>query len=182
MKLIISLVILLNFVSADACDEHEHRHHEAHVHGAATLNVAFDQLQGKVEFKAASESVLGFEHDAKTAREKKKLSDTILKFEKEVSSLIQFDKSLECTFIKDKIDMVVEKTDCKNKDHHKNHGQHSDFIANYNVVCKKDVKGTALKLDFTQFKGLKDLDVTILVGDVQKSVEIKSKPLTVELK
>ena len=55
----------------------EHRQHEAHVHGGATLSIAFDQLKGRVEFKAASEGVLGFEHQAKSEKDKKKLNDII---------------------------------------------------------------------------------------------------------
>ena len=91
-------------------------------------------------------------------------------------------------FTKEKIEMVAEKEDHDgkekghDKDHEKHKGEHSDFVANYSVECKKEIKGTKVTFDFTAFKGLKDLDVTLLVGDLQKSVEVKRKPITVELK
>lgn len=184
MRNSIALMIVLVSTIVFAGKKHEHRHHEAHVHGGATLNIAFDQLNGKVEFKAASEGVLGFEHEAKSENEKKKLSETLAKFENSIGSMIKFEESLGCTFAKDKIGMVSEEEGQKatEKGHDKHKGEHSDFAANYTVVCKTEIKGSKLTIDFSQFKGVNDLDVTLLVGDLQKSVEVKRKPVTVELK
>ncbi len=184
MKKVLTIVVLLASASAFAGKKKEHRHHEAHVHGGATLSVAFEQLKGKIEFKAASEGVLGFEHEAKSEKDKKKLNETIQKFETSMASMIKFDESLGCVFTKDKVEMVPEKEDHegKDKDHDKHKGEHSDFIANFSVECKKEIKGTSVTFDFTAIKGIKDLDVTLLIGDLQKSVEIKKKPVTVELK
>lgn len=181
-SLVLGLVLASTVVYAGK--KKEHRHHEAHVHGGATLSIAFDQLKGKVEFKAASEGVLGFEHEAKSEKDKKKLSDAIAKFEASIGSMIRFDESTGCVFTKEKIEMVAEKEDhdAKEKDHDEHKGEHSDFVAQFGVDCKKEVKGTKVTFDFTSFKGLKDLDVTLLVGDLQKSVEVKRKPVTIELK
>jgi hypothetical protein len=182
MKLFFS--ILMVFAVPSFAKKKEHRHHEAHVHGGATLSIAFDQLKGKVEFKAASEGVLGFEHKAKSEKDKKKLSDVIAKFETSIGTMIKFDESIGCSFTKEKIEMASEKEehDENEKGHSEHKGEHSDFVANYSVDCKKEIKGTKVTFDFTTFKGIKDLDVTLLVGDLQKSIEVKRKPVTVELK
>lgn len=177
MKKSVAIALLLVSSSVYAAKKKEHRHHEAHVHGGATLSIAFDQLKGKVEFKAASEGVLGFEHEAKSEKDKKKLSDTISTFEASIGSMVKFDESAGCVFVKEKIEMAGEE---KVHDEHK--GEHSDFIANFSVDCKNEIKGTKMTFDFSQFKGIKDLDVTMLIGDLQKSVEVKRKPVTVELK
>lgn len=184
MKNSLVLGLILVSTAVYAGKKKEHRHHEAHVHGGATLSIAFDQLKGKVEFKAASEGVLGFEHEAKSEKDKKKLTDTVAKFESSIGSMIKFDESAGCAFTKEKIEMVPEKEDHdeKEKGHEEHKGEHSDFIANFSVDCKKEIKGTKVTFDFTSFKGLKDLDVTLLVGDLQKSVEVKRKPVTIELK
>ncbi|HPI41054.1 MAG TPA: DUF2796 domain-containing protein [Pseudobdellovibrionaceae bacterium] len=178
------LGVILTSLVVFADKKNEHRHHEAHVHGGAVLNIAFDQLQGKVEFKGASEGVLGFEHEAKTEKDKKKLSQVISQFESGMGSMVKFDASLGCVFSKEKIERVGEENhedhENQNDDKH-HHGEHSDFVALFNVLCKKEIKGTKLTIDFTQFKGVKDLDVTILVGDLQKSIEVQRKPVTVEL-
>lgn len=184
MKKFIIVSILITQTVAYAEKKKEHRHHEAHVHGAATLNIAFDQVQGKIEFKAASEGILGFEHKVKSEKDKKTLNETLVKFESEISKMIKFDDSLGCIITKNNIEMSAdnETPKAKTKANKEHQGEHSDFVANYSVVCKKAPKGTALTFDFTQFKGLNDLDVTLLIDELQKSVEIKRKPVTVELK
>jgi hypothetical protein len=180
------LIASLVFVSltAAAGKKKEHRHHEAHVHGSATLSIAFDQLKGKIEFKAASEGIVGFEHEAKSDKDKKKLAEVVSTFENSISKMIKFEESLGCVFNKEKIEMRAEANDHdeKSKDHDEHKGEHSDFVANFSVDCKKDVKGSKVTFDFTSFKGLKDLDVTLLIGDLQKSAEVKRKPVTIELK
>jgi hypothetical protein len=174
--LFLGWVLTIPFVYAGK--NKEHRHHEAHVHGHATLNIAFDQVKGKVEFKAASQSILGFEHQAKSEKDKKIMSEAISIFETAIGSMVKFDESLGCVFMKEKIEMMAE-----NQGYEKyKKGEHSDFVASYNVECKKELKGTKVTFDFTQFKGIKDLDVTLLVDDLQKTVEVKRKPVTVELK
>lgn len=161
--------LLLASPSALAKDDHEHRHHEAHVHGAATLQMAFDQAKGKIEFKAASAGILGFEHQPKTENEKRTLTAMISEFENGIKGMIKFDDNLACVFTKDKIAMLSE-------------SEHSDFIAEFTILCAKSPKDSRLVLDFTKLKKIKDLDVTILVDDLQKSVEIKRKAVTVDLK
>jgi hypothetical protein len=159
----------MGFALTAFADKHEHRHHEAHVHGGGTLSIAFDNFKGRIELKAASAGIVGFEHVAKSEKDKKALVEVTEKITKEISSMVKFDAKLECSIAKDKVEM--------------NHdGDHSDFIANFNVECKKSLLDSKLTLDFTSFKKIKDLDTTILVGDLQKTVELKQKPVTIDLK
>ncbi len=147
----------------------EHRHHEAHVHGSATLNIAFEKLQGKIEFKAAADSILGFEHEAKSEKDKKTVSDISSLFENNINTMVQLDPALGCKISTEKIANQLQ-------------GKHSDFIANFNVLCKKEIIGSKMTIDFTRFKTLKDIDVTLLADTVQKTAEVKSKPITLDVK
>jgi hypothetical protein len=169
MKNMIIFLLVMGTANVFA-KEQEHREHEAHVHGAAALSIAFEGSSGRVEFKGASDGILGFEYEAKSTKDKETLAKIIAQFESNISKMIQLDSSLGCLFVKDKIEQHREGT-----------GSHSDFIANFNVVCQKSIKGSKLNLNFTSFKGLKDLDVTILADELQKSVELKDKPVTVDL-
>ena len=181
--LVLAVTALLSLPSL-AESKKAHRHHDAHVHGAAELSMAFDQLNGKIEFKAASEGVLGFEHQPQTEKEKKALQETVDLFEKNISSWIQLDSSLGCVWTKENIGMISEKSDKANseKSGKKHQGEHSNFVANMNVVCKKDIQKSKVTFDFKQLKRLKDIDVTVLVGEFQKSFEIKGRAVTIELK
>lgn len=146
----------------------EHREHEAHVHGAASLAIAFDGLKGRIEFKSASEAVMGFEYQPKSTKDKKIFEETVGKFDL-MDKLVQFDSSLDCVFKKEKIEMIPD-------------GEHSDFVANFDVTCGKSVLGSSVIIDFTRFSRLKDLDITVLAGSLQKSVEAKGKPVTIQLR
>ncbi len=149
--------------------EHHHEH-GAHVHGSAKLNIAFDKLQGRIEFKSSAEAVLGFEHEAKSTKDKNKLSQVTLVFEKEIEKMIQFQSSSECKITNEKASMIIEKG-----------SRHADFEANYTVICHETIRGTSLTFDFSQFQGLKDIDVTILADDLQKSFEIEKSPFKMEI-
>ena len=89
--------------------------------------------------------------------------------------MIQFDSSLNCQFTKEMIGQVAEEGE-------EGSGEHSDWAANFAVTCDKSPLGSKLTIDFAHFKRLKDIDVTILAGSIQKSVEFKGKPITTELK
>jgi hypothetical protein len=164
-------VLILSLLSIAAfAGTKKHRHHEAHVHGAASLNMAFEKQQGQIRFQAAAQGILGFEHTPKTDKEKQVLQNVISKFEKDASKFIQFESNLGCVVQKEKIGLP-EATN----------SEHLDFMANFQIQCQKSIHGSEIKLNFTEFPGLNDIDVTILVDDLQKSIEIKSKPVTVKL-
>lgn len=171
MKFILSIMLLFS-LSTFAKGKKEHRHHEAHVHGGAVLNVAFDQLKGQIEFRAASAGIVGFEHVPKSDKDKKIVSDAISNMDANITKMIQFDSSLGCVFTKEKIEMVPESES----------STHSDFVASFSVTCSKSVVGSKVTFDFTSLKKIKDLDVTVLADTVQKTAEVKSKPVILELK
>lgn len=170
MKCLLALSVLLVAHSLSAAEKHAHREHGAHVHGAAELSIAFEGPQGKVEFKSASDSIVGFEHIAKSATDKKIVDEAFKKFEGKISEMIVFDKSLQCQFSKDKLEVVSEG------------GSHSNTVAAFSVRCTKSPVGTKLVFNIQKhFPKLKDIDVQIIADNVQKSLEIKSAGTSLEL-
>lgn len=164
------------FARAPGKEKHpEHREQGAHVHGQGSLAMAFDDKLGKIEFKAAAESILGFEYKAKNSRDQKVVDQAIKRFENEISKMIQFESSLNCQFRKELIGQIPEKG-------HEGSGEHSDWAANFSVTCTKSPLGTKITIDFSSFKLLHDLDITVLAGEIQKSAEFKGKPIAIELK
>lgn len=176
MKLHILIAIL--FLSSNVFAKvktHEHREHGAHVHGSGVLAIAFDGTKGRVEFKGAAETVLGFEHKPKNKNDEKVVSDAVAYFEKNIDKMIRMDASLDCQFKKEMIGQIPEEGEEAS-------GEHSDWAANFNVLCSKSPIGTKIEIDFGHFKSVKDLDITVLAGAVQKSAEFKKKPVSIELK
>lgn len=170
MKLFFVLILALS-LRIFAGDK-KHREHGAHVHGHAQLSIAFDNVKGQIEFKGASNGILGFEHIAKSKKDKKTLADVSDRIEKNISNYIQFDSGASCVFEKKTIGVVTDKDD----------HSHSDFMAQFEVKCAKSVAGTSLTLDFSDFKKLKEVDVTILIGELQLKSEVKTKKTTIDLK
>ena len=169
MKSVSTFLISLMFTLPAMADKHEHREHGAHQHGAGKLSIAFEGATGEVEFEAAAEGVLGFEHEAKSAKDKKTLADAQALFETRMSEMVKFDPALSCQFEKKEIKLHRD-------------GKHSDFEAEYKVNCAKSPEGSTLTVDFSSVKGLKDVDVTVLVGTVQKSAEYKKGAVQIPLK
>jgi hypothetical protein len=165
------LIFTIVFTStiALAKDRHQHREHEAHSHGHADLSIAFDGLNGQIEFKSPAESIVGFEHVAKSDKDKNKLNIAINDFESKITTYIQFDSGIGCKVEKKLIDIVAD-------------GSHADFIAKFTLSCIKPVNGTTLTFDFTGLKKLKEIDATVLVEELQLKAEIKSKKTKLEIK
>ncbi len=181
LVLIMSLLTLTLIVDGASAKEakkektHEHREHGAHEHGAGKLAIAFDDAKGKIEFKGAAEGILGFEHQPRSEKDKKAVAEASQHFEKDIAQMIQLDPSLNCQFTKEMIGQVPEEGE-------EGSGEHSDWAANFAVTCAKSPVGTTVTVDFSSFKLLKDVDVTVLAGAVQKSAEFKKKPVVIELK
>lgn len=112
--------------------------------------------------------VLGFEHEAKSENDKKTVTEVIAQFEKHMNTMVLFDSTLGCIFEAEKIE-------------NQKHGAHFDFIANFKVTCQKSILASKMTLDFSTFKKIKDIDVTVLADNLQKTAEVKTKPLVIDL-
>ncbi len=169
MKRII-LLCALSFGIISMADEH--REHKAHQHGAAKMAIAFDGLVGKITLELASEGIYGFEYTPKKESDKKKQQEGLKQLENNIEKMVAFSPELKCVFNKEKIEV----------DQHEG-GKHSDIDASFGIHCEKDPIGTAITFNVQKyFPKLKDVVIQILAGDLQKSVEVKSNGLQVELK
>lgn len=149
-----------------------HRHHEAHMHGAGKMSIAFDGTKGRIELVLAAESILGFEYRPKTDRDIIILSNATRTFQMEFGSMVQFDPTLGCLIKPDQVEQKMN--DQKSS--------HSDFKASYNIECKKSLLKSTIKFDFSRYDSIKDIDVTVLVDKLQKNFEISNRESSIELK
>jgi hypothetical protein len=173
MKKIISVIILLSLPAIAKIT----RQHGVHQHGAGTLGIAFDDKTGKVDFKITTSSIMGFEYTPKTGREKKLKEMQLELFQSKISDMISFPSDLGCTFSKDKIEVVKDEKESK-----EHHAEHSDLVATFNVVCKKSPMGSRVTFNFQKyFPNIHDLDVNIIIGDLQKSAEVKTSGSSLDL-
>ena len=165
-----------------------HREHEAHVHGGGKLEIAFDDRSATIEFRAAADAIVGFEYQPKKEKDKKTFEEKRKIFETDIGKMIRFAEELKCVINPSVIEMSTnasadsKSSQSTNLDKKDVHGEHADFFARYNVTCAKIPNGTKIKFDFTAFKKLVDLDITVLSGELQKAAEYKGKAITLDLK
>jgi len=168
-----SLVVLTGtlVLGISAWAHQEHREHGAHVHGKGTISVAFDDKKGEIDFHTAAMGIVGFEHDAKSKKDIKTKDDAFAKFENEIMNMIHFDANLNCKYAKKSMEMK------KDED-----GDHSDFNASFDVLCDKSPLGSTVTFNFSMWPAMHEVDATVLVGTLQKSVNIKNKIVSLDLK
>lgn len=168
----------------------EKRSHGSHVHGQAKASLAFEGNQGKFYFNGASEALVGFEHEAKTPEDQSRVSQGIRRFEISLPQMLVFDSSLQCQFKREKID--VRRVDHSPKDHspkkearknQKKEAEHSEFIAEFAIECKKSPVGTSLKVQFNkEFPNLDEVELQVLIGQTQTTLKVRKALQTLELK
>lgn len=161
--------LLTFFVLTAFAHDHDKHAHGKHVHGHGELSVAFDGTKGTIELRAPADSIFGFEHEAKKDADKKRRADALAKLESRAGGIVAFDAAIGCEISKR---AIGEKRD----------GKHLEIIATYDVACAKSPKGGRISFKpAAVFPALKDVDVTILIDELQKSAECGSEGVDVSL-
>lgn len=150
---------------------HHHREHKAHVHGAASVGIAFDGTSGKIDFKTPAESIIGFERKPKNEKQEKALSEGLAKLESGIGQMISFAENTGCKLTKEKIESEFDDDG------------HAEIEASFSVVCSASPAGSTVTLNFQKvFPRLKTVEVQALIGDLQKSVKARKNGTILELK
>lgn len=141
----------------------------AHEHGSIDFEVAVEGKTAEFAMKGPAESFIGFEHAAKTAKEKKVLADTASMWNTKFFELISFDKNLNCTTSMAKFEHIMDK------------GNHSEIEAGIKVTCEKDLKATKISVNLrSYFKKIKNLKMEI-VGSETRAIKITKPKMDVTL-
>lgn len=172
------MIIVLLFSLTTFAKKEVHRQLGQHAHGAGTLGIAFDGGRAKLNFKIPSDGIIGFEYTPKTEKDKATKKAQLEKFEANISSMVEFDPSLNCKFKKESLDVIKDQDESK-----ETHSEHSDIFAVFNIECDKAPVGTKITFNFKGvFPKVNRLNVQVLVGDIQKSVEVEKDGTILDLR
>jgi hypothetical protein len=154
----------------------EKRRHEAHVHGIAEISIAI--TGSKVEFRAPAESVIGFEHEAKSESDKKQRDVALRTVQTKMNQMLIFDPKLGCKFSEVKTAVVEDRGEPgnaapgKEAHEHKNQkktGEHREVHTNVSLTCDKPLSGSRAMLGvYKTFPAIHETKVQVL-GDIQQS-------------
>jgi hypothetical protein len=137
-------------------------HHGAHVHGTATVNIAIEERTASVEFTSPAESVIGFEHRAKSAADQKKQAVALDLLRNKIASMVMFDPALGCSFSPMTVEVVHQEE------------EHAEVHSTFAVSCNTPLAGSKLRFGFTKtFPAIQTVNVQIVAATQQVGASIK---------
>jgi hypothetical protein len=157
--------------------------HKAHDHGVAQLSLVVEGQKVTAQFESPSESIYGFEHEAKTPKDIEKRDTEVAKFTSQVADLFQFDASAGCKLSPSKVEpFVVESKEEKEEKHSKKEAVHSEVKVTWEGQCTAAAAGSKMKVGFLGvFKKLKKLNVQVMSGEKQSGKMIKKNNEVIDL-
>ena len=154
---------------------------DAHEHGHGTLSIAIeDEHTAIIELEAPAESIYGFEHKAKSTKDKQAQAKDLEKLKNHFKDMVQLDPKLGCNYTNDKINVMshadeeAEEHDDHEDDHHvARKGEHSEVHATFTVKCREPLYGHKVNFQITKvFPRLKKVNVQVLSKHQQTSKTI----------
>ena len=175
----------------------ETRHHEAHQHGIAHLNVALEGNDLYIELISPAANIVGFEHHPRTNEQKAAVKKAIESLKKG-EDLFVLPPSAKGKFVKITVDTNIEShSDNDHGDDHTHehdssskeedddqhahasdhqgdeHERHSEFTAEYKIVCQQPQKLEHIDVTlFRMFQGIERIKVKLLSGARQNALEL----------
>ena len=167
----------------------EKRRHEAHVHGVAEINISVEGTKATVEFRAPAESVMGFEHEAKSESDRKKRDAALEQLRTKRDQMVLFDAKLGCKSSDVKTAIVEEQGDHAkaqsgkdaDKDQKKS-GEHREVHGTFTVACDKLLAGSRVKFGVSKvFRDIQEIKVQVVGETGQSGATIKKDKGDVKL-
>ncbi|MBT4762323.1 MAG: DUF2796 domain-containing protein [Bdellovibrionaceae bacterium] len=179
LNIIIIFLLLSSSILCATEKEHKKRHHEAHIHGHGKLNAAIERNKLMIEIEVPAYNIVGFEHQAKTDKQKSKVKQAVDIFRKP-QLIIKLDASAGCSLAK-KAEVKADLLEKKKEESSGNHNQHrdeaeehSEFHVEYSFHCKKidNIKAIHVRA-FQQFSGIEELEARAITPKGQFTQELK---------
>lgn len=140
-----------------------------HVHGAVTLEMSIEKNTMEIEIDSPAESFLGFEHKAKSEKEKNIFNNAENLWVKDLLKIFTPEEKLECSITQSSFKQVLEGDN------------HSDIEAKAVITCKKNLAGSSLLVSLKKyFPHMEKINID-LVSEQTKSIEIKKALETIKL-
>ncbi len=188
IRIAFCIIFFASLVSANkekVVSHHEHRANSAHEHGSGEFNVVLAEKTLSVELHTPAESLVGFEHKAKSDNDKKKVSDIYKKL-KDEQNVLMMPSSANCKLAKFEVegeifeDIPGLNVVSEEHEHGDHQDGHSDIEVRYVFECTNvaNLKGMKVSL-FKTLKNLKRLKVQTVINDKQNSADLlnETQPL-----
>lgn len=181
-RLLLALPFALLPLAAAQAQTHDHDHDHGslgkHEHGVATLNVALEGSTLEIELESPAMNIVGFEHAATSAADKKTVAAARAQLEKPMA-LFSLPAAAGCSLTEHELHSPLFGTadhdhddDAADHDHDHDH-EHSDIDADYTFTCKQPeaLKTLDLSAFYKQFPATQKINVQLIGPSGQQGVE-----------
>jgi hypothetical protein len=202
-KCLISTLLSIVLIFLGPVQAEEKRHHEAHEHGVAHLNVALEGNDLYIEFTSPAANIVGFEHQPRTHNQKDAVKSAVSTLH-EGNALFILSSGSESKLMNSSVDTDIDKDSDSHsesehahgeKGHHEQgqhhvkknsqadeHERHTEFKAEYHFVCKKPDRLSQINVKlFSVFPGIEHIEVQLLTETKQTAVELTAKKNRISL-
>jgi hypothetical protein len=201
-KICLSIIIVFILLEANlpGIRAAQYRHHQAHEHGVAHLNVALEGNDLFIEFTSPAANIVGFEHHPRTDEQKAAVRKAIETLKAGESLFVlalgaegNLAESTVTTDIEDDSNHESEnehaealadssketlKVQHPSGKHHEadEHEPHSDFKAEYHFDCREPQRLAHIEVMlFRIFPGIEHIEVQLLTGTKQTALELTAQ-------
>ena len=175
---IMALCVLAGAVATPSLAADEHRELGAHEHGSGTLNIAVEGSKVTMELEAPGADIVGFEHAAKTRREKTEVEKAKTQLAAPLA-LFALPASAACRVTEAKVEIETgghdhdAKAEAKGGKTATKEDGHSEFHAEYALECAAPGNLTAIEFGyFRAFAGARKLTVNVITPKGQSKFEV----------
>lgn len=135
--------------------------HGAHRHGHGSVNIAIEGNVLWLELEVPGADIVGFEHPAATAEEKKAVAEALAAL-KQPAALFSIPDGAGCQPSETKASLEAED------------GGHNAFRAEYSFACEAPDRIDRIGFGFfDRFPRSVELEVNVIIGDSQRSHEVE---------
>lgn len=142
---------------------------KAHVHGAASLDLAIEGATITALFESPADAIMGFEHAAKTPAEIKKRDEALAKLKARFAEMVILPATAQCAWKPGKAEVHI-------------HGGHADVEAEFTAQCRGPLNRGEVRFGFAKvFPEIHEVKVQLIGTAQQTGAVIKHDAGTVRL-
>jgi len=174
-SLLASMILITCLINLQEGVAAETRHHEAHEHGVAHLNIALEGENLIIEFTSPAINIVGFEHHPTTEKERAAVKQALQNLSKgEALFVLSPGAGGKLANFSAKTD--VDESDSGSTPDSEEEEHHSDFRVEYHFLCKNPEKLEQIQVMlFQSFPGIETIEAQLLTPKRQTAVELNRK-------
>lgn len=170
---------------ASAEEQHEHRHHEAHVHGVASLNAVIEDNALYLELQSPAMNLVGFEHMPSNHEQEEAVEKTVKTLE-QGDRIFTIPSAAGCKLVEAEVESPLHKEEHgdhhgdkheheDDAEHHEHEDGHSEFHATYHFQCTAPAALTYIDVQlFKLFPATEEIDAQFISDKGQGAAELNA--------